>query len=339
MIFSPLIVYYSERLGFETFAITMAYIGYIWMGLLFLFVSASLFLDMYRLSIYFIRLLSKINLSATIPSAKFSFFISILLSVTISIYGYIEAGDIRAKHLTIKTPKIPKEFNSLRIVQISDVHLGLIVREGRLEKIVKEIMKLKPDILLSTGDLVDGQINKLEGLAELLEEIKPKYGKFAITGNHEFYAGLDQSLDFTKKAGFSILRGEALNISGIINIAGVDDRAGKRYGLFRDVSEKDLLSGFVREQFTLLLKHRPIVDKNASGLFDLQLSGHTHRGQIFPFRLLTRLYYPLVAGYIMLPDDSHIYVSHGTGTWGPPIRFLSPPEVTLIELVHEDTVY
>ncbi len=199
MIFSPLIVYYSERLGFETFAITMAYIGYIWMGLLFLFVSASLFLDMYRLSIYFIRLLSKINLSATIPSAKFSFFISILLSVTISIYGYIEAGDIRAKHLTIKTPKIPKEFNSLRIVQISDVHLGLIVREGRLEKIVKEIMKLKPDILLSTGDLVDGQINKLEGLAELLEEIKPKYGKFAITGNHEFYAGLDQSLDFTKK--------------------------------------------------------------------------------------------------------------------------------------------
>ena len=92
------------------------------------------------------------------------------------------------------------------------------------------------------------------------------------------------------------------------------------------------------DKFTILLKHRPVVDKNAHGLFDLQLSGHAHKGQIFPFSLLTWLYYrhTLHAGTLRLVDDSYLYVSRGAGTWGPPIRFLSPPEVTVIELVHED---
>ncbi len=336
MLFTPLIVHYSERFGFEPFARSLSYVGYIWMGVLFLFVSASFFIDIYRLSVYLFGLISQRNLSAIIPSTRFSFFFPFLLAVTVSIYGYFEAKDIRTEHLIIKTSKIPKEIGRLRIMQISDVHLGLIVREEMLKRIIKEIKRSNPDILVSTGDLVDGQINKLEGLAKLLQEIKPIYGKFAITGNHEFYAGFDQAMDFTKKAGFSILRGEGLDIAGIINIAGVDDRAGKPYGLFKDISEKDLLSVLNRKKFTLLLKHRPHVDKHAFGLFDLQLSGHTHKGQIFPFNLITRLFYPSDAGLLSLLNNSHLYVSRGAGTWGPPIRFLSPPEVLLIELVNED---
>jgi predicted MPP superfamily phosphohydrolase len=336
MLFSPLIINYSERIGFEFFARIMSYIGYIWMGILFLFVSVSFLMDVYRLSIYFLELLSRRDLSVIMPSARFSFFVPFIFAFIVSAYGYFEARDIRVEHFSVKTSKIPKKINSLRIVQISDVHLGLIVREARLKQIVKEIKEQRPDILVSTGDLVDGQINKLEGLAELLQEIKPRYGKYAITGNHEFYAGLDQSIGFIKKAGFSVLRGQRLSINGILNIAGVDDRAGKPYGLFTDVSEKDLLSEFDHEKFTLLLKHRPLVDKNALGLFDLQLSGHTHKGQIFPFKLLTHLYYPVVAGHSSLSEHSHLYVSRGTGTWGPPIRFLSTPEVTVIELVSKE---
>jgi len=104
----------------------------------------------------------------------------------------------------------------------------------------------------------------------------------------------------------------------------------------RNVSEKELLSRFSREKFTLLLKHRPLVDEDAIGLFDLQLSGHAHKGQIFPFSIITKLIYPNHAGLLKLEKNSRLYVSRGSGTWGPPIRFLSPPEVTLIELVHED---
>jgi predicted MPP superfamily phosphohydrolase len=236
----------------------------------------------------------------------------------------------------LKTSKIPREAGRLKIAQISDVHLGMIVREERLTRILKEVKKADPDIFVSTGDLVDGQINNLSGLAEILGEINPRYGKFAITGNHEFYAGLSQSLLFTKNAGFSVLRGQGLTVAGLINLAGVDDPVGQGFGLHRGVSEKELLLGLPREKFTLLLKHRPDLDKSAVGLFDLQISGHTHQGQIFPFRLITRLFYPYDGGFFHLPNHSYLHVSRGSGTWGPPIRFLAPPEVTIYELIHED---
>jgi predicted MPP superfamily phosphohydrolase len=212
----------------------------------------------------------------------------------------------------------------------------MIVRDERLARILKEVKRSNPDIFISTGDLVDAQINRLEGLAEMLREINPRYGKFAVTGNHEFYAGLPQALEFTRKAGFTMLRGEGLTVAGLINLAGVDDPTRLSLGPFKGVTEKELLSGLDREKFTLLLKHRPDVDKDAQGLFDLQVSGHTHQGQIFPFRLITRLFFPYDGGSFQLPNHSVLHVSRGTGTWGPPIRFLAPPEVTVYELIHED---
>jgi uncharacterized protein len=129
-----------------------------------------------------------------------------------------------------------------------------------------------------------------------------------------------------------MLRGEGVTIHGMVNIAGVDDPAGK-YFQIKKVSEKAVLSSLPGDLFTVLLKHPPVVDKEAMGLFDLQLSGHTHKGQIYPFRYLTRLAFPLYTGYHKLPGNGHLYVSRGSGTWGPPIRFLAPPEVTIIELV------
>ncbi len=333
MVFAPFIVYSSEKHGFEFFARLMSYIGYTWMGLLFLFFSVSVVIDIYHALILLIGAILHRDFSDIALSLQYSFFIPLLLSISIAAYGYFEAMDVRTERVIIKSSKISRDIGRLRIVQISDVHLGLIVKEGRLKRILKEVKAANPDILVSTGDLVDGQINNLAGLAELLKEINPRYGKFAVTGNHEFYAGLAQALDFTEKAGFRILRGDGLTVSGI-NIAGVDDPAGKTYGLFREVSEEGLLSGLPRERFTLLLKHRPVVDKSSIGLFDLQLSGHAHKGQIFPFSILTRFYYPADSGCLNLMDNSYLYVSRGAGTWGPPIRFLSPPEVTVIELVH-----
>lgn len=132
-----------------------------------------------------------------------------------------------------------------------------------------------------------------------------------------------------------MLRGEGLSIDGVINIAGVDDPQVIKYGNLKGTPENVLLAGLPRERFTLLLKHRPFIDQKSLGFFDLQLSGHVHKGQIFPFSIITGLYYPIQAGLATLPDNSRLYVSRGSGTWGPPIRFLSPPEITIIELVHE----
>ena len=331
---APIIVRALERAGLESSARVMAYIGYTWMGVLFLFFSYSLAVDIYRVLIYLGKVIFSRELSVLSLSPRYAFFLPLAFSLVTSLYGYFEARDIRTERWTLKSPKIPQEAGRLKIVQISDVHLGLIVREERLKRILQKVKIENPDILVSTGDLVDGEVCRLNGLEDLLREIKPRYGKFAVTGNHEFIAGFENAKCFTENAGFTLLRGEGITVQGMLNIAGVDDPAGKRYGLTKDISEKVLLSSLPQEKFTLFLKHRPFVDEDARGLFDLQLSGHIHKGQIFPFSIITWLYYPVNSGKMNLTDHAFLYVSRGAGTWGPPIRFLSPPEVAVIELVH-----
>jgi len=335
MTFAPFLVRISENAGLDSLAVFVSYTGYVWMGLLFLFFSTSVAIDIYRLTIFLAGAVLRSDTTGLKPSSGFSFFAPLILSVALSSYGFYEARNIRIEKVVIRTSKLPREIGKFKIVQISDVHLGLIVKEDRLKRILKRVKEESPDMLVSTGDLVDGQVNSLEGLDDLFQGITVPYGKFAITGNHEFYAGLDHALEFTELAGFRVLRGEGITANNLINIAGVDDNAGRRFGLYSEVSEKEVLSGLPRDKFTVLLKHRPDIYREALGLFDLQLSGHTHKGQIFPFRLITRFFYPHVAGLADLNGGSSLYVSRGSGTWGPPIRFLSPPEVTVIEIISE----
>ena len=205
MIAAPILVRVSERNGYEQFAIFLAYFGYTWMGLVFLLVAASLAVDSYRIIIWGINfLLHKKPLLQINP--KPAFYIPLIFSLAISVLGAFEAWDIKIEKVTLAHEKIPPTLSGIRVVQISDVHLGLIVRHKRLRKILEAVREANPDILVSTGDLVDGQINKLVGLAEMMQNIQPRYGKYAVTGNHEFYAGLNDSLAFTQEAGFTILR-------------------------------------------------------------------------------------------------------------------------------------
>lgn len=334
MVIAPVLVRFTERAGFEAFARILAYVGYCWMGLLFLFFCVSLTIDLCRLLLHATGLVLHRDLSVAVLSDRNAFLASFSCAVCIVVYGYFEALHVRTERVVMVSAKIPADIGHITLVQISDVHLGLIVREERLKRIAREIRKANPDILLSTGDLVDGQIDNLAGLVDMLREIKPKYGKFAVTGNHEYYAGIDQTLDFTRKAGFTVLQGEKTDVAGI-TIAGVSDPTGYQLEVERRVAERDLLSRHSPERFTLFLKHRPVVEKGSIGLFDLQLSGHIHKGQIFPFNLVTYLFYPIKTGFSRL-HGSALYVSRGTGTWGAPIRFLAQPEVTVIELVRDN---
>jgi hypothetical protein len=333
MIFAPVIVRMCEKAGHERFAGITAYTGYTWMAVLFLFFSFSLCIDFCRLCVYVAERIFKTELLPALHVRKCFFVAPLICSLSIVVYGYYEAGQIKTEHVVVKTDKIPKEPGNLKIVQISDVHLGLIIQKRSLEKITAEIRKINPDILVSTGDIVDGQINHLGELIDSLKSINPPYGKFAVLGNHEFYAGIETSLDFMRKAGFEVLRGRSVLVGGIVNIAGVDDTVRMPYDYVK-ISEKALLSGVSKGLFTILLKHKPIIDPTAIDLFDLQLSGHTHKGQIFPFSFITGLFFPMQNGYFKLSNVSSLYVNRGAGTWGPPIRFLSPPEITIIELVH-----
>jgi predicted MPP superfamily phosphohydrolase len=253
----------------------------------------------------------------------------VLLSALIfSLYGFFEARNLRVERITVATTKLPKGTDRLRIAQISDVHLGLLTGESRLTTIVAALERERPDIVVSTGDLLDSSATHIDGISETLYRINPPHGKYAVTGNHEYYPGLKRSLEFLEKAGFAVLRNQVETIKPLINIAGVDDPA---IGI--EIDEVDLLSSAQNGLFTLFLKHRPHVPSETLGLFDLQLSGHTHNGQLFPFNFVVSIPYPYISGFYPLKKGGSLYTSRGTGTWGPPLRVFSPPEVTVIDII------
>jgi predicted MPP superfamily phosphohydrolase len=334
MIAAPIIVRLCENSDFDRFAIAMSYLGYMWLGGIFFFLWPSLLTDIYRVTIYIGKKVLRSDLKVFTISARTAFIIPLSLSVAISSYAFYEALNIQTAHITIETEKLPPGTDNVRITQISDVHIGLIIMGERLDSILQKVKESNPDILVSTGDLLDGQLDGVTHLTEALRSIKPRLGKYAIAGNHEYIAGIDRALEFTEKAGFTILRQSGAKIADIVTLVGVDDPAFERYNGGKLPSEKLLLSQFPRERFTVLLKHRPDVRPDSINLFDLQLSGHTHGGQIFPFSVITHFYYPNQAGLLRLENGS-LYVSRGAGTWGPPIRFLAPPEISVIDIVRK----
>ncbi len=334
MVAGIILVRLLERHGFELGARTLAYVAYLWMAVLFLFFCGSLVIDILHLLLRAGGAFGWHGASRWMVPARTAFFGCLGLSIMICVYGYFDALNIRTERFIVETAKLPPGTDRLTIVQVSDVHLGLIVRCDRLVAILEKVKEAKPDLFLSTGDLVDAQIDHLSGLRELLQEIRPKYGKFAITGNHEYYAGIEKALKFTRQSGFTMLRGDSRDL-GPIGIAGVDDRTGVRLGVDRPESDQTVIEALDRRKFVLFLKHQPLPDPDAIGRFDLMLSGHTHKGQIWPFTYLSMLTYPMNAGRYDLGKGSVLRVSRGTGTWGPPIRFLSSPEVTVIELVRK----
>ncbi|NIO16655.1 MAG: metallophosphoesterase [Deltaproteobacteria bacterium] len=329
----PAAVHITLRRGGPSRAARIAFwAGYSWMGfvLLFLFVTTSI--DIATLLLGTASALAN-NVPDIVSTSQMDrFILSLFLSIVLSGYALMEAYFPRVKRVVIETEKLPRSVDRLRIAQISDVHLGPVVGKRRAQRIAAKIADVTPHILVSTGDLIDSRPAYLSGLEGIFKGIQAPLGKFAVVGNHEVSAGLDKSIAFMEEAGFRVLRNETAVAGGIIRIAGADDKAagkdadGLRY--CRGPGENG--AGL----FTLYLKHRPPPGNTGDGVdFDLQLSGHTHGGQLFPFRYVTLGYYPKLRGLYSLEQGKLLYVTPGAGTWGPPMRFLTPPEITVIELV------
>lgn len=329
MVFAPICTRLLERSDHYSLAKIAAPVGYAWMG--FVFYCFWLFLLVSLAGLLF-KVLNVVSGTALPLLSDGRTALAVLaIALAINIYGYFEAGSIRTERITIHTAKLPPGIGRMRIAQISDVHLGLLVGKGRLESILEKARVENPDILVSTGDLVDGDIGRITGIDSAFYKIRTRFGKYAVTGNHEVFAGLERSVLAEENLGFTVLRGSMVNVDGILNIAGIDDpMTGERS------DEKALLAGKGNGLFTILLKHRPEVDPESLGLFDLQLSGHTHYGQLFPFRYFTEMVYPMENGPYHLDKGSIEYTSRGSGTWGPPIRVLAPPEITIIDIVGEE---
>jgi len=269
-----------------------------------------------------------------------AFLIILALSLVLVGYGHYTARRPQVSQVTVETAKLPPDLDQVRILFLVDLHLFSVEAEARLERTLKVIEPLEYDLLISAGDLIDVRLDQADwpALARRLAGLKPRWGKFAVRGNHEYYADLatiDESqsfsVDFHRLAGFNLLRNQKILVGEALRIVGLDDY----YYTPAEANpgpEAELLAGQNPVRFTILLKHRPVVEPASLGRFDLQLSGHTHGGQMWPFGWLVRQFSPLMMGLFELDQGSRLLVSRGAGTWGPPVRVGSPPEVILLRI-------
>jgi predicted MPP superfamily phosphohydrolase len=241
----------------------------------------------------------------------------------------------RLKRVELRLARWPAALDGFRIVQISDVHIGPILARGFARQLTQRVNALEPDAIVATGDLVDGSVEKLRHDVAPFAELQARQGVFFVTGNHDHYSGADAWVPHLRALGFRVLRNERVTIErdgARFELAGVDDH---RSGIESRSGGEDLeaaLADLPRDRAVILLAHDPSTFKKAHAMgIDLQLSGHTHGGQIWPFRYFVRLATPFVAG-LYRRGAAQLYVSRGTGFWGPPMRFRAPAEITEIRL-------
>jgi len=324
MTFSPLILWQMTRQNLHGATVAAAWIVYLWMGYLFLFCCTALLFDIGHTLTTLLGFKWHLHESMMLGTIG-------LISATLVVFGFIETKHLSVEEIKITTPKLAS--GHITIAQISDLHLGMMQSDALLDRVITKLREVHPDIVVATGDIVDGQGDDLDELAQRFQAFHPPKGAYAVIGNHEHFAGLDNALRILRNAGFTVLRGEAAATGGII-LAGVDDPGA---GMREQEAHISTLKPFMaahKNSYVILLKHQPVVDRNLS--FDLQLSGHIHGGQIFPFGLITRLVYGVSTGLTKLPDGRLLYVSRGAGTWGPPIRLLATPEITMIRIESEN---
>ncbi|MGA4974070.1 metallophosphoesterase [Streptomyces cinereoruber] len=254
-------------------------------------------------------------------------------AVALGTVGYGTYGVLRGprvKRVTVPLAKIPRAAHGYRIAVVSDIHLGPILGRAHTQRIVDAINSTQPDLIAVVGDLVDGTVENLGPAAEPLARLRARHGSFFVTGNHEYFSGADAWVDHVRELGLRPLRNERLEIAAGFDLAGVDDVAGESEGqgpdFVRALGDRD------RARAAVLLAHQPIVVHDAvrHGV-DLQLSGHTHGGQLWPGNLLAELANPTVAG-LERYGDTQLYVSRGAGAWGPPVRVGAPSDITVVEL-------
>lgn len=233
----------------------------------------------------------------------------------------------RAKHVTVPLERLRKPYT---LVQLTDVHIGSLIGREFAETLVRRVNALKPDAVVITGDLYDGRLDELKPHIEPLRGLRARDGVFAVTGNHEYYWNVDPWLLHLRSLGIRILRNEHVTISNTIQLAGTDD-----ISMTEDVAAA--VAGRDPALPIVLLAHHPRTIATAQTLdVDLQLSGHTHGGQMLPWGYLARLFDPLVSGLRRF-GRTWLYVSHGTGYWGPPLRVGTRCEITALSLVPTST--
>ncbi|HZR10176.1 MAG TPA: metallophosphoesterase [Myxococcales bacterium] len=305
------------------------WVAFVWMGVGFLLVAFLGIADLGRLVAFvFARVRAPVDPD---PERRLLLARTLAAGVGGVVAGLSAAGvhsaidGVQIKDVEVKLRGLPAGLAGFRLVQISDVHVGPLLRRDWVAHVVEQIRALAPDLVAITGDLVDGRVHEIREHVAPLATLQPKHGVFFVTGNHEYYSGVEEWYAHLPTLGVRPLRNERVQIAPGLELAGIEDPTG-------DPDLGAALRGRDSSQALVLLAHQPrqFAEAARHGV-PLTLSGHTHGGQIWPFSWLVALAQPYLAG-LHRRGDSQLYVSRGTGFWGPPMRVFAPPEITLLRL-------
>jgi len=329
------VMFLTMRTAPRWFAVPLSWVTYVWMGLLFYLFVFSLLGDLLR---------GAGSLTGLMPSdpERRGFVLRMFASGIASAAALTGIGGIlyaargpQVKRVRVPLSKLPKAASGYVIAQLTDIHIGPTLGHDFLATVVRETNALNPDMVVITGDLMDGSVEQIGDKVTALRDLKARDGVFFVTGNHEYYSGADEWLAFLRTLGVKPLRNERVDIRGWFDLAGVDDRSAKGMtpGHGQDIPRA--VAGRDPSKALVLLAHQPKAYEEAKDAgVDLMLSGHVHAGQIVPFNWLAKLEQPFVQG-LHRAGETWVYVSAGTGYWGPPMRVGTTSEITRIELVPE----
>ncbi len=313
---------------------TLEVIGAFWLGIMTYAIMILFTLELVDLFNAKLQFISKDIINApkfvvTIGIASISLILIIIFS------GWWSGRNPKIIQYEVKLDKNIEELQGLNIVMLSDLHLGRLVNRRQLERIVEEIRYLNPDLILMPGDIIDDRIDVFveQNMMEVFKKLNPPLGIYASMGNHEYIGGQAKEAEkYFKKAGINILRDEFVKISDAFYLVGREDKSYERFKNTPRKALKEILHDVDKSLPIIMLDHQPVdIDEAKEWGVDIQLSGHTHRGQLFPFRMFTKKIFAVDWGYEKL-DNFHIIVTSGAGTWGPPIRVGHRSEIVNIKI-------
>jgi len=311
--------------------------GAIWFAFLVYFILFLAGLDIIRLVESFFHFLPDSIYNNYEQTKKITALVIIVLVGLVVFLGNLNKRDIVVKTLELTLPKGNGKLNEINIVAASDIHLSPIDGERLLERIVDKMNSLKPDIIILAGDIVDDKAEVLEqrNIGNSFKRMNPKYGVYTINGNHEFINGVDSSVRYAEHLGMKVLRDEYALIDSSFYIIGREDVSKSSFTGQQRKSLEEIMSTIDSEYPKILLDHTPVkLEQAENNGIDLQFSGHTHHGQIWPGNIITNMIYEISWGY-KKKGNTHYYVTSGAGTWGPPVRTGSKSEIVSIKLKFE----
>jgi uncharacterized protein len=312
---------------------SIIWVGSIWLGAMLYFFLIVVFLDLLRLSNHLFPFFPATIVNNYTKTKSIVAMSALGLVALLLLGGYINASIPRIKKLNLFISKKTLSLKSLNIVMVSDIHLGTIVGRSRIDTIVSKINALNPDIVLLPGDIIDEDPAPVikQNLGDALKSIHSRFGTYAVTGNHEFIGGVEEACAYLTAHGVTMLRDRSIKIEESFFIVGREDRSVGRIGHKRK-GLNELMIAVDAQLPVILLDHQPfgLEDTLQHGI-DLQLSGHTHYGQLWPLNYVVKSIYEIAWGYKRI-GNTHFYISSGAGTWGPPVRIGNHPEIVQIQL-------